>query len=197
VQLKTRVFELSKDKYKSVQELALAMGVPRQIIYRVRNGECPVNQTFIVGALKAFPGYRLDDLFCVVPDGNEMADSRSNLRSKGNLASAQQSSEARRDVVVKLRNAGLTYSEIGSRLGITKERVRQIIKGNPTPSRPNLSPESMLTIRDVAQLLNLHINTVRRWGNRGILRSYRVGPRRDRRFRREDVVALLERGEGN
>lgn len=40
-------------------------------------------------------------------------------------------------------------------------------------------------------MLHVHINTARRWSNRGILRSCRIGPRRDRRFRREDIVELL------
>jgi len=195
MQLKTRVFELSKGKFKSIKELALAMGVPEQIVYRVNKGECPVNETFITGALKAFPGYKLDDLFYVVPDGTEVVDRRNALREKGNLAGARQPVDARRDEIVKLRNSGLTYEEIGSRFGITKERVRQIEKGNPIPKKPDLSSESMLTIRDVAQILNLHINTVRRWGNKGILKSYRIGPRGDRRFRREDMVAFLKGGE--
>jgi excisionase family DNA binding protein len=49
----------------------------------------------------------------------------------------------------------------------------------------------MLTTSDVAHLLNVHINTVRRWGNRGVIKAYRVGPRGDRRFRREDIANLL------
>jgi len=53
----------------------------------------------------------------------------------------------------------------------------------------------MLTASDVAQLLGLHPNTVRRWSEKGILKSYRIGPRGDRRFRREDVDALLNQGE--
>lgn len=192
MKLKTRVFELSKGKFKNVKELALAMGIPRHIIYRVRKGERPINQTFIIGALKAFPGYKLDDLFYAIPDGSEVTDGTNDLREKENLVSAGQPIDARRDEIVKLRNAGLTYSEIGSRFGISKERVRQIQKGNFTRRKLDLSSESMLTIREVAQFLNLHINTVRRWDNRGILRSYRISHRGDRRFRREDVDAFLK-----
>jgi len=32
-------------------------------VYRVREGKRGINQKFIVGAKKAFPGYRLDELF--------------------------------------------------------------------------------------------------------------------------------------
>ena len=50
----------------------------------------------------------------------------------------------------------------------------------------------MLTTTEVAQLLRVHPNTVRRWASKGLLRAYRLGPRRDRRFKREDVDALLQ-----
>ena len=49
----------------------------------------------------------------------------------------------------------------------------------------------MLTTSEVAQLLNVHINTIRRWSNGGILRAYRIGARGDRRFERTDVLDLL------
>jgi len=51
----------------------------------------------------------------------------------------------------------------------------------------------MLTTSEVARLLNVHINTVRRWSNQGILKSYRIGSRGDRRFRREDVTNFLSK----
>ncbi len=50
---------------------------------------------------------------------------------------------------------------------------------------------SMLTTSDVARLLNIHINTVRRWSNQGRLKSYRIGSRGDRRFQREDITSFL------
>jgi len=101
----------------------------------------------------------------------------------------------RRDEVVKLREAGLTYAAIGSRLGISKERVRQILKGNPSRQTPDLDSKVMLTTSNVAQLLGLHPNTVRRWNAKGILKSYRISSRGDRRFRREDVDSFLKEGE--
>ena len=54
--------------------------------------------------------------------------------------------------------------------------------------------DPMLTVSDVARLLSVHINTVRRWSNQGILKAYRVGSRGDRRFRREDIASFLSRG---
>ncbi len=47
--------------------------------------------------------------------------------------------------------------------------------------------DPMLTTSDVARILSVHINTVRRWSNQGVLKSYRIGSRGDRRFRKEDI----------
>ena len=49
----------------------------------------------------------------------------------------------------------------------------------------------MLTTNDVARMLNVHINTVRRWSNQGILKTYRIGSRGDRRFHRDDITSFL------
>ena len=49
----------------------------------------------------------------------------------------------------------------------------------------------MLTVREVASLLHIHSNTVRRWSDQGIIRAYRITHRGDRRFRREDIGRFL------
>ena len=51
----------------------------------------------------------------------------------------------------------------------------------------------MLTASEVADLLHLHVNTVKRLGDRGELPYYRVCKRGDRRFRYDDVLAFLQR----
>jgi len=102
---------------------------------------------------------------------------------------------SRRAEVVKLRETGLTYAEIGRRLGITRERARQIFKGKPGLQKPDLDSKVMLTTSEAAQFLGLHVNTVRHWSNKGILRAYRISSRGDRRFRREDIDSFLKEGE--
>lgn len=51
--------------------------------------------------------------------------------------------------------------------------------------------DDMLTVREVARLLHVHPNTLRRWSNNGRLKSYRINPRGDRRFRREEIARFL------
>jgi transcriptional regulator with XRE-family HTH domain len=66
--VRTKVFELSYQGYRNLSELAEAMGISVSQIYRVREGKRRINQKFIVGAAKAFPGYGLDELFYLATD---------------------------------------------------------------------------------------------------------------------------------
>ena len=61
--LKTRVFELCPRRYRNLSELAGAMGISVSQIYRVREGKRQINQKFLIGAIKAFPEHKLDELF--------------------------------------------------------------------------------------------------------------------------------------
>ena len=51
--------------------------------------------------------------------------------------------------------------------------------------------DAMLTPGEVAGLLSVNINTVRRWTNKGLLKAYRIGTRGDRRFREEDIASFI------
>ena len=57
----------------------------------------------------------------------------------------------------------------------------------------------MLTIREVARLLHVHPNTLRRWSNNGRIRAYRITERGDRRYKREEIARFLDElnGHGN
>ena len=65
--IKTRIFDLRNDDYQNLSELAQAMGISVSQIYRVKEGKRNINQKFIIGALKAFPQYKLDELFYLAP----------------------------------------------------------------------------------------------------------------------------------
>jgi excisionase family DNA binding protein len=89
---------------------------------------------------------------------------------------------------------------------VGKERIRNINIGwsgmkkiidpghtdkNVTYAEHTAKMNGMLTVREVARMLNVHLNTVRRWSNLGILKSFRIGLRGDRRFLKEDVDKFL------
>jgi hypothetical protein len=61
--IRTRVFEMANSKYHSLTDLAGAMGLSVSQLYRVREGKRGINEKFIIGAKRAFPNYRLDELF--------------------------------------------------------------------------------------------------------------------------------------
>ena len=51
--------------------------------------------------------------------------------------------------------------------------------------------DAMLTVSEVAQLLHIHPNTLRRWSNEGRLNAFRITPRGDRRFKKQEVDRFL------
>lgn len=61
--------------------------------------------------------------------------------------------------------------------------------GKDTGSEERMS--NMLTLREVARVLHVHPNTLRRWSNDGKIRAYRITERGDRRFKREEVARFL------
>jgi len=66
--IKTRVFQLCNGRYRNLTELAGTMGLSISQVYRVREGKRSINHKFIVGAIKAFPGRKFDELFYLAPE---------------------------------------------------------------------------------------------------------------------------------
>ncbi len=62
----------------------------------------------------------------------------------------------------------------------------------PEAKERHSEASAMLRVKEVADLLGIHPNTVRIWTDSGVLTSYRIGPRRDRRIPIAAVRLLLE-----
>ncbi len=82
--LTTRIFDIWCGRYQNLSELAQAMGISVSQVYRVREGKRNINQTFIIGAARAFPGYKLDDLFRIVPESLSEDALRTNVNNRHN-----------------------------------------------------------------------------------------------------------------
>jgi len=65
--IQTRIFELRNGRYSNLSELAGAMEISISQVYRVREGKRNINQKFIIGAIKAFPNHKFEDLFYFTP----------------------------------------------------------------------------------------------------------------------------------
>ena len=50
----------------------------------------------------------------------------------------------------------------------------------------------LLTLKEACEILKCHPNTLRQWDRKGILVAVRFGERKDRRYRKEDILKLLE-----
>lgn len=59
------------------------------------------------------------------------------------------------------------------------------------------SPDALLTASEVAKLLHVHMNTVRRWTDNGMLEAYRIGPRGDRRLKRRSIDEFVAKTSSN
>lgn len=97
--------------------------------------------------------------------------------------------------VNSLRSHGLSYAEIGYMLGLSRQRIAQIVgienKGRSVAS--NRRSDTLLSTSQAAEFLGVHVNTVRRWSDTGILQAYRIGYRHDRKFRQADLDEFLRK----
>jgi excisionase family DNA binding protein len=68
-------------------------------------------------------------------------------------------------------------------------RKRMFETGHPFAEEDTAMPN--LTTSEVADLLGIHISTVRRWSKSGVLPSYSNGERKSRIFKRKDISTFL------
>lgn len=57
--------------------------------------------------------------------------------------------------------------------------------------KKNTTLPNLLTIRQAAEILNVHVETLRRWDKSGNLKAIRVNKRGDRRYKPEDLEKIL------
>ena len=62
---------------------------------------------------------------------------------------------------------------------------------NKSMTEKELEMPELLTMKEASDFLNCHPNTLRQWDKKGILVAVRFGQRKDRRYRKEDILKLL------
>lgn len=164
MQLKTRVFELCKGRYANLSGLAQAMGLSVRNIYWVRQGRRGITEKFIAGAMKAFPGHSLDDLFYVQETEGDKTPDRPD--------------DGCRELIMNLLlwRPDLPIAHIADIAGCSRQRVYQVANTvgltrntNPRNYRSDVTVERVLELyhqglleRDIAQALNCNQITVRK-----------------------------------
>lgn len=51
--------------------------------------------------------------------------------------------------------------------------------------------EELLTLKEAAQILKVHPNTLRLWDNKGVLKAIRLGVKKARRYRKIDIEKFI------
>lgn len=51
----------------------------------------------------------------------------------------------------------------------------------------------LLTLSEASQILKVHPNTLRKWDRKGILKAVRFGQRGDRRYRKNDILKMVNK----
>ena len=105
-----------------------------------------------------------------------------------------------RDRIIELHERGLPNAEIGRTLGVSRQRVWEVLHRKQRERIHDISavlstlkkaPMAPMTISSVATLLGVHPNTIRRWSNNGLMQCFRLGPRNDRRFELQHVMEMI------
>lgn len=50
----------------------------------------------------------------------------------------------------------------------------------------------IISLAQAIEILGVHPNTLRKWDNKGFLKTIRIGTRKDRRYRRSQVIKILK-----
>ncbi|MCB9801098.1 MAG: helix-turn-helix domain-containing protein [Pseudomonadales bacterium] len=52
--------------------------------------------------------------------------------------------------------------------------------------------EELLTLSEAAQILKVHPNTLRLWDKKGVLKAVRIGVKKVRRYKKEDIEKFIK-----
>lgn len=64
----------------------------------------------------------------------------------------------------------------------------------PKALKNNQKMPELLTLKEACDILKCHPNTLRQWDKKGILVAVRFGERKDRRYRKEDILKFMQYG---
>ncbi len=53
--------------------------------------------------------------------------------------------------------------------------------------------EELLTLKEAANVLKVHPNTLRSWDRKGILKAVRIGLKKTRRYKKGDIEEYINR----
>ena len=59
-----------------------------------------------------------------------------------------------------------------------------------SPKRKDKMPE-LISLQEACDILKCHPNPLRQWDNKGILAAIRFGERKDRRYKKDDIMKFL------
>jgi excisionase family DNA binding protein len=63
---------------------------------------------------------------------------------------------------------------------------------NKTDKKGVQEVPGLLTLQEACDLLKVHPNTLRQWDKNGTLPAIRLGTKRVRRYRKEDIINFLQ-----
>lgn len=65
------------------------------------------------------------------------------------------------------------------------------MKSSDAQPKSTETPPELVTLQEASSILKCHPNTLRQWDKKGILKAIRFGQRRDRRYKKGDILNIV------